>query len=196
MENQTINKRVLLHQRILRVREGDQSAFAELLAEYTPLVSAEVSRHGATLGEQDVEDLRQIALVALYRAALAFDVAQGEVEFGLYAKICISNALISQLRAIRRRVPEVSVELVSPLEEQGEDPAARVMEEEAFDALYTRIRSHLSAYENRVWSLFMAGHSAKEIAALLSKDTHSVENAVYRIRQKLRAALGADGTRS
>ena len=37
---------------------------------------------------------------------------------------------------------------------------------------------------------------AKEIAAILGKDTHSVENAVYRIRQKLRTALGAQGTRS
>lgn len=196
MEKMTTEKRKNLHDCILRVREGDQAAFAKLLAEYTPLISAEVSRHGASLSHEDVEDLRQIALVAFYRAALAFDLLQSEVEFGLYAKICISNALVSQLRVLRRRVPEVSVETLSPLEEQSEDPAAAVMEQEALDALLARIRRHLSPYESRVWSLFVAGHSAKEIAAMLAKDTHSVENAVYRIRQKLRTALGEGERRS
>ena len=189
MENQTINKRALLHQRILRVREGDQSAFAELLAEYTPLVSAEVSRHGATLGEQDVEDLRQIALLALYRAALGFDLLQSDVEFGLYAKICMANALVSQLRVIGRRRAE------TPLTDtlscaQVDDPAARLMEEEALADLHKRIRAVLSPFELRVWTLYVAGYRSGEIARQLQKDTHSVENAVYRIRQKLRVALG------
>lgn len=196
MNKQTTQKREALYERIRRIREGDQDAFSELLLEYTPLVAAEVSRRSASLTEQDVEDLRQIAVVALYRAALSYDLAQSEVEFGLYAKICISNALVSHYRMLQRRVPEISLESVSLAEESGEDPASRIMEEEALAALYARIRSLLSSYENRVWGLFVAGRSAKEIAQLLHKDTHSVENAVYRIRQKLRAALGEDGLRS
>ena len=194
MDNQTNNKD-MLYTRIRAIREGDQKAFGELLSEYTPLLLSEVLRHGASLSEQDQEDLRQIASVALYRAALAFDLEQSEVAFGLYAKICISNALVSQLRVIRRRVPEISTEMVAPVQEPSEDPARRVMEQEAYALLYARIRSLLSPYENRVWSLFVAGRSTKEIATLLEKDAHSIENAVYRIRQKLRAALG-DGARS
>ena len=196
MNKQTTQKREALYDRIQRIREGDQDAFSELLGEYTPLVAAEVSRRGSGLVEQDVEDLRQIAVVALYRASLSYDLAQSEVEFGLYAKICISNALVSHYRMLLRRVPEISLESVSLAEESAEDPASRIMEEEALAALYARIRSLLSGYENRVWGLFVSGRSAKEIAKLLNKDTHSVENAVYRIRQKLRAALGEDGMRS
>ena len=184
------NKREHLHAYILRVREGDQAAFAEILSEYNPLVSAAVSRRGEGLQAYDLEDMRQIAMIALYRAALSYDLAQDEVEFGLYAKICIDNALVSQLRVLRRRVHEVPFEAVSPMEEPSEDPAARVMEAEAVEALYARIRRHLSPYENRVWGLYVAGHSAKEIAAMLERDTHSVENAVSRIRRKLRTALG------
>ncbi len=187
---ETKNKREHLHACILRVREGDQAAFAELLSEYNPLIGAEVSRRGEGLQVCDLEDMRQIAMIALYRAALAYDLGQSEVEFGLYAKICIGNALVSQLRALRRRVPEVSFELVAPLEEPCEDPAARVMEAEALEALYARIRCHLSPYENRVWGLYVAGHCARDIATMLERDTHSVENAVSRIRRKLRTALG------
>ena len=173
------------------IRTGDQNAFARLLDRYEPLVRAEVSRYACGLDAFDVEDFRQVALLALYRAALNFDLAQSEVEFGLYAKICITNALASQLRLVRRHTFEVSV----PDEWLGEgdhgegDPARRVMEEEAADALHARIRTLLSPLENRVWNLYTAGLSAKEIGRMLGKEPHSVENAVYRIRRKLRLAL-------
>ncbi len=189
-------KKTVLRARLLRLRAQDHSAFDELLDEYNPLICSEVSRHGEGLGSEDIEDLRQLALLALYRAALAFDLEQGEVEFGLYAKICISNALVSQLRIIRRRAQEISTDFMGSLELGAEDPAARIVEQEAFDTLYDRIRTLLSPYENRVWSMYIAGRSSGEIARLLQKDSHSVENAVYRIRQKLRAALGGDTTRN
>lgn len=177
------------------VRAGDQAAFTALLAQYEPLVAGEVARYGAGLCRQDVEDLRQVALLALYRAAQGFDLAQCGVEFGLYAKICISNALISQLRVIRRHLPEIPIAELWPAEEGGgaEDPARRVMEEEAAEALHARIRSLLSPFENRVWNLYTAGYPGGEIARLLGKTPHSIENAVYRIRRKLRASLGERG---
>lgn len=189
MQEQKDTKREQLHTCIQAVRGGDQAAFAALLADYEPLVGAEVNRHATGLGEQDAQDLRQCALLALYRAALNFDLSQCEVEFGLYAKICITNALLSHLRVIRRYRTEISAGEVVYADEVGEDPAARVMQEEAATALYARVRSLLSVYENRVWSLYMAGRSVGEIARHLQKDTHSIENAVYRIRQKLRVAL-------
>ena len=189
MQGQTDEKREQLHSCIQAVRGGDQAAFSALLASYEPLVGAEVTRYATGLGEQDVQDLRQCALLALYRAALNFDLSQCEVEFGLYAKICITNALLSHLRVIRRYRTELSSGDVVYADEVGEDPAARVMQEEAAAALYARVRSLLSPYENRVWSLYMAGRPVGEIARHLQKDTHSIENAVYRIRKKLRAAL-------
>ncbi len=173
------------------IREGDQKAFSALLTAYEPLVCAEVARHTMGVDAFLVEDFRQVALLALYRAALNFDLTQCEVEFGLYAKICISNALASQLRALIRNT-EVSVEdeLLGEGDGGEEDPARRLMEEEALQALHARIRKLLSTFENRVWNLYMAGLSAKEIGRAVGKDTHSIENAVYRIRRKLREALG------
>lgn len=173
------------------VREGDQEAFAQLLALYEPLLHAEVSHHAEGLDSFDAEDFRQVALLAFYRAVLGFDLSQCEVEFGLYAKICIANALVSQLRVVRRRISEVSVadEWFGEGDRGEGDPARRVMEEEAAQQLHARIRTLLSPFENRVWSLYTAGLSAKEIGRMLGKEPHSIENAVYRIRRKLRSAL-------
>ena len=174
------------------VRKGDQQAFSDLLALYEPLVRAEVSRHTSGLEAFDVDDFRQVALLALYRASLNFDLSQSEVEFGLFAKICIGNALSSFLRAWIRNNNELSV----PDEwlgegDQGEgDPARRLMEEEAVQLLLARIRRVLSPFENRVWNLYMAGLSAKKIGRMLDKEPHAIENAVYRIRRKLRSELG------
>ena len=189
MKEISCEKRSEALQCLHRIREGDQAAFATLMELYAPLIGAETARRAAGLCTQDVEDLQQVAALALYRAALGFDLEQNEVEFGLYAKVCISNALNSQLRVIRRYLSEISVQDDVFLREIGEDPAKRVMEQEAAQALCARVRNLLSPYENRVWTLFVTGRSAREIAALLQKDTHSIENAVYRIRQKLRRAL-------
>ena len=178
---------------IRRVREDDQSAFAELLSLYEPLLHAEVARYGAGMCDSDTEDLRQLALLAFYRAARNFDLAQSEVEFGLFAKICISNALISQVRAMSNRATEFSSVSFDEGDGGEGDPARRLMEQEAAEALLSRIRSLLSSYENRVWSLYVAGLSAAQIASRLGKTPRSVENAVYRIRQKLRTALSDRG---
>ena len=186
------DKEILVQNLIFRIRGGDQAAFNELLELYAPLIQAEVARNGEELGDFDREDLRQVAWLALYRASFSFDLEQAEVSFGLFAKICIANALSTQLRAIRRRTVEVPVadEVIALASGEDGDPAGRVREEEDLQLLRSRIRALLSPLENRVWTLYTAGFSAKEIGTRLGKAPRSIENAVYRIRQKLREALG------
>ena len=185
----TENKHQQIENILASVRSGEQSAFVQLLSLYQPLVEAEVARHAASLSHADREDLRQVALVSLYRAALGFDASQKEVEFGFFAKTCITRALISELRVLRRR----SADTLSPEEPVDvfvDDPVTRLIEQEDFAALEARIRALLSPFELRVWMLYLTGHRSGEIARRLEKDTHSIENAVYRIRQKLRKSLG------
>lgn len=178
-----------------RVRKREPKAFDDLLEMYEPLIRAAVTRYTGGLETFDVDDFRQVAWLALYRASLSFDLSQSEVEFGLYAKICINNALSSLLDALKRNHNELSV----PDEwfgegDQGEgDPARRLMEEEAAQLLRARIRKVLSPFEDRVWNLYTRGFSAKEIGRVLGKEPHSIENAVYRIRRKLRSELGQGG---
>ena len=89
---------------ISRVRKEDGVAFEALLKKYTPLIEASVVK---VLGEDLLslygDDFRQEATVVFYNSILTYDMEQHEVEFGLYAKICIANALISQLRVLKNR---------------------------------------------------------------------------------------------
>ena len=177
---------------ILAVRGGDQSAFDALLDQYRPLIDASVARFSSDESfSLYCEDLKQEASVVFYNSILAYDFDQNEVEFGLFAKICIYNALVSFLRALKRRSAEPVAEIPQNLitVQDFEDPSARMLEQERLKSLYAVIRKNLSELEYKVWQLYISGRSAAEIAALLSTDEKSVNNAIYRIRKKLRAVL-------
>ncbi len=174
------------------VREGNENAFEALLEAYEPLIDT-MSRSFANTAEdsESHEDLRQEACIALYKAVQTYDVTQNEISFGLYAKLCVRNRLVSYTRKLRRREPFL------PLEERikaQEDVTQGVVAEEAYMELYRRIEAVLSPYENHVWWLYLSGQTTGAIAAQLGKDERSVQNAVYRIRKKLRVALHPNST--
>jgi len=178
---------------ICRFRAGDETAFDELLLQYQPLIESLVTKfsseeHSAT----SREDLRQEAAVAFYRSLLSYDLEQRDVEFGLYAKICLSNALISKLRARKNPVEEFSYDAKQEIEMVGEseDPAERLLEQERLSALYAVIRETLSEFEYRVWNLYLSGRTTREIGKSVGRDEKSIANAIYRIRKKLRTVLG------
>lgn len=179
-----------------RVKRGDNAAFEELLKQYTPLIEAAVAR---TLGDGEyslyAEDLRQEAALVFYNSILTYDTEQSEVEFGLYAKICISNALVSQFRSLKKiRSDRMALTEDGELPEGAEydEPSASFIEQESLTALYSAIGENLTSLEYRVWRLYMSGRTAKQIGAIVGKDEKSVTNAVYRIRKKLRALLGGN----
>ena len=169
-----------------------QSAFEELLRRYEPLLASLVAKYSDTSDTGLChEDLYQEATVAFYHSILAYDTEQTEVEFGLYAKICISNALVSQLRKWKHRPfePLVESEHENFFVHESEDPSEGILEQERVQALYLVIRNRLSPLEYRIWRYYMSGRTAKEIGTMVGKDEKSVSNAVYRIRKKLRAVL-------
>jgi hypothetical protein len=83
----------------------------------------------------------------------------------------------------------VDAENASAISHDVTDPAKRLIDEEAYLSLYRRIREALSEYENQVWWLYLSGRTASEIGKQLGKDARSVQNAVYRIRRKLRSVI-------
>ncbi len=182
-----------LNDLIREAKKGSQKAFEELLCRYAPLLDSMTERyHTGEFSGQDREDFHQEAVLGFYRALMRYDLEQDKVQFGLFAKECIRNGLISNLRVLRRQASIVLLDddpvpdAQAPL---SDDPASRILEEEAYRSLYGQIRRQLSPYENRIWWLYLSGRTAKEISTLVEKDERSVQNAIYRIRKKLRATI-------
>lgn len=174
-------------------QDGDQKAFEELLRRYTPLIDSLTGRFfsSSTFSVQDREDLRQEALVAFYYALMHFNTAQEDVQFGLYAKECIQNRLISHLRKLKHQNKVLLMESETAIASDAElpDPSLHLVEQEAYVDLCNRVSKLLSEYENRIWWIYLSGRTAKEVAALLQTSERSVQNAIYRIRKKLRSEL-------
>ena len=159
------------------VQNGTQGAFTTLCDQYRPLVLSLVDHFLPLLPDRTLghDDLVQEANIALYRAAMRFDLAQDKVTFGLFAKVCIRNRLVSVLRRQRRLAKAQKVP-------KQPSPARDVW----LHSLYDEIRPLLTDYEEQVLRLRIENYSYKEIAQTLEKDPKSVDNAMCRIRQKIK----------
>lgn len=184
-----------LRQLIKKASEGSDEALLLLCDKYKPLIDAEVRRHtDPQMSDQDIADLKEEARMCFCTAVCNYDYTEENVEFGLYAKICIGNALVSFLRHYNKykgcRIVSIDDVVASSDEEHNCDPMQQLIEEESFNKLKRDIQKNLSPYESRVWWLYVSGMSAADIAKKLdSQDVRSVNNAIYRIRKKLRGVL-------
>lgn len=186
----SVSKDEELRALLLQARDGSAEALRLLRLKYRPLLDSSVSRFFTErMTLQEKEDLREEAEQIFITAVSTFDMEQDAVDFGLYAKICLRNGLVTELRnqTARHRLGIVPLEVRELSHE--EDPATTVVEAERFQKLYQTIQKNLSNYENRVWWGFVSGVSVKQIAREVGKDERSVHNAIYRIRKKLRELL-------
>lgn len=179
-----LNESTDLNLLILRSREHDDLAFAELVSRYTPMMNKLVSSLDPTPADRD--ELFAEACVGLHAAMLKYDLSQSGVTFGLFARICIRHRLIDLLRS-RDGLP------VAPDGEVDEITSAdsldtRLVERETVERLMHIASSILSDYEYRVLLLYMQGYKTGAIATALSRTPKSVDNAKSRIFRRLRAA--------
>ena len=180
------------------VKSGDADAFERLSMRYAQLIDSLLRRY---LYERrfDIEDFRQEAEIALYSAACAYDCRQNKVTFGLFAGTCIKNRIISILRREKRFFRENKITSSAVGDGDGfifvsdmlcsdyyEDPASIAVTSEMYRSTIIEIISKLTAYEKSVFKLYLNGLGAEEIAEKTGRERKSVENAICRIRSKIK----------
>ena len=175
---------------LLRAKNGDDDAFSALVDNYTPMLSAAAAQYRGEVSDQDLEEISQEALLAFHRAIMRYDPLRGNVKFGLYAKVCVNKAIISALRKISRTKKHIEYLPLDDAPGNSEaSPADSVIEREKERSLRRLINDNLSEYESAVWWLCYSGIGTDEIAVRTGRSKKSVENALSRVRRKLRAFL-------
>ncbi len=174
------------------VRSGKPLSFEAIYSLYLPLIDSMTvgccKRYG--ISEADADDVRQEALIALYNAALTYD-ADGKVTFGAYAKVCIRNKIISYIRCFLENDASVS------LDERENDwdfpdfdtPEQLIISKESLCHLNRRIDETLTDFEKSVFTLYIGDMSYSDMANTLAKPIKSIDNAIHRIKAKLRKLL-------
>lgn len=170
---------------ITLARSGDGNAFADLTVTYKPLIDSMSKTYAAKCGNSmyTEDDFVQEASLGFYSAVCTYKESE-KVTFGLYAKICVRNRLVSLLRAAAKKKKELLKK--NEESERFVEPEYRFFENENAVKIEKELERVLSKLEWSVFSLYMENKSYKEIAEILGRSVKTVDNAIYRIKNKLK----------
>lgn len=169
-----------------KINSGEYDLLREIISRYTPVV--QYYAKGLALNDSDVEDLVQDGLIALYSAVKGY--VPDKASFSTFASLCIKRAMIGENRAAVRK-KRVPVELCDSLDETPELAGVKsaeneFIEKENLKTLTDSIRLELSEFEYKVLSAFLSGSSYSAIAEECEVSVKAVDNALKRIRAKLK----------
>lgn len=188
------------------VREGEASGIDELFERYKNVVRSIASTMYLIGGEN--EDLIQEGMIGLFKAVQEYDPGR-DASFGTFARLCITRHIYSAVKASGRKKHIPLNTYVSLYEEKRDDdeggrtvevqdmlrasdttePEQIVLSNEKSEELERAIEQELSPLERNVLELYVTGMSYSDIADVLGKNEKAMDNAIQRIRGKLKKYL-------
>lgn len=192
---------------IMHLRDGEDGIIDFIMNKYKNLVRNK-AKSMYILGA-DGDDLIQEGMIGLFKAIRDFDSGR-DASFFTFADLCISRQMYTAVQASRRQkhIPlntyislnatagrnddrnEDDIALVNILTlKSDQSPEEMVIDKENVEQLEKTIEKELSGLEKQVLDLYLTGMSYTQIAKVLGRDEKSTDNALQRIKNKLRKAL-------
>lgn len=191
---------------ILRLRDGEENITDYIMDKYKNLVKSK-AKSMYILGA-DSDDLIQEGMIGLFKAIRDYDSGR-DASFLTFADLCVSRQMYTAVQASKRQkhIPlntYVSLygsagrnhdgeeeELVNVISDgAGQNPEDVVIDRENVIQLEQTIERELSAFEKQVLDLYLTGMGYQQIAKVLGRDDKSTDNALQRIKTKLKKAIG------
>lgn len=170
---------------VAQVRAGSTQAFSRLAKHYERTLSFFAGRLVVPALEED--DLIQEGLLALSDAANCYDESRG-ASFSTFARHCIYNRMLTargEVAALPTPVEEDETFTDGASTGQAGPETIVVARDE--DRLFDlEVQKRLSPFEYDVLREFLDGYSYKEVAARLHTTAKAVDNALSRVRRKLK----------
>ena len=170
-----------INELVCKVKSNDTASFLELLGMFSHTISS--LAYSFSLPESEHEDLCQEGRMALYRAAMSYD--EKSAKFSTYAITCMTNAMITCAKKYTAQSIGKAYD-ISPEECEGESANGVVTVLELDELLARDGFAGLSQYERQVMSMKLTGYKVGEIAKKIGKEPKSIENTLFRARQKLK----------
>ena len=189
---------------VSQAQELNEDAINILNEKYRPLIQKKCRKYIKYLKNKglELEDLYQECILAFNDAITNFNELD-DVSFYTFQNLCIDRKLVSELVKHNREKNKILNEAV-PLEiyEKGKEvnledlirdnkpnPELGIVQEEDLNLLIDNVLSELTDLEEFVFKLKIEGFNYKEISDILDKDEKSIDNAIQRIKQKMKALL-------
>ncbi len=173
----------------VKAAAGDDKAMAELITQIMPVASAKASYLNFGKSRISDDDLVQEGMLGFLESVKKFDPSKG-ISFKTFADTCIENRIKSALRSNFNSGNAALSGAVS-FDESAEvaslvDPAAIAEDTEQREMILKASEERLSKFELAVLKRRLQYESYSQIAAALRCSEKSVDNALQRIRRKLR----------
>ena len=184
--------------------KGDSAAAEYLIQEYKELVKSKAHLYFMLGGDRD--DIVQEGMIGIFKAIKNYDADKG-ASFKTFADLCVNRQIITAIKSAGRHKHSplnTSLSLDKPMNEGesaqtlGEtlsagidtNPEAAFLMGEMAKLLFSSQESFLSNFERFVLGEMMQGKNYRDIAKEQGISDKSVDNAIQRIRRKIRLFFG------
>ncbi|MCH5193707.1 MAG: sigma-70 family RNA polymerase sigma factor [Oscillospiraceae bacterium] len=169
--------------------DRSRNAVTVLISRYLGLVRKKAGAFYCNGAES--EDLAQEGLLAFMRAVSSFEPERG-AKFSSFAAVCVTNGIRSAVMRLSKGSEESLPEDIDETAKDSVTPENIWLEKETISGLYKEMELLLSEKEWSIFKLYLGGASYGEIAERLDVSEKSVDNAVFRVRKKLKKLLSYD----
>lgn len=182
-------------------KERDEDALNLLHEKYKPLINKKSNKYYKYVSNKGIElsDLIQECLVGFEESIKDYN-PNDNVTFYTFTNICMDRQLLTELKKINREknrilneaIPlesldtEKDINLIDYLKDNTDNPELGLLEELEYQELYDKIKKKLTDFEECVFNLKLQNFNYKEIADILDKDPKSIDNAIQRIKNKIK----------
>lgn len=190
---------------LARYMDGDTAVVDFLMDKYKYLVRQQAGN--MFLLGADHEDLLQEGMIGLFKAIRDYDPGR-DTSFQTFARLCISRQIFTAIEASNRHkhaplnsytsLSETDSEQYKEIRERLiemtaiESPETMLIDKENGRQLEKTLTAELSALEKQVLDLYFIGMSTREIAAILGRTEKATDNALQRMKGKLRKVFGKE----
>lgn len=191
---------------ILMYRDGEEEAAGFLMNKYKNLVRKKAGSMYILGGDR--EDLIQEGMIGLYKAVRDYDMGR-DVNFYTFADLCVSRQMYTAVQASNRQkhLPlntyisiygqsmnseegtkeyDIMNTLVSKIES---NPEEMMIAQENMEQMEQAILKELSHLEKQVFELHLTGMNYTQIAKVLGRDEKSTDNALQRMKAKIKKII-------
>lgn len=178
---------------IIRLRSGEEEISDYLMEKYKGFVRQKARAMFLIGGETD--DLIQEGMIGLFKAVQSYQ-SDKDASFRTFAGMCIDRQLYSAIQNSNRQKHMPLNSYISLSEEPEEtdelegswweNPENIIIDQESTRSLEQEIHRALSSMENRVLEYYLKGYGYIQIAKIMGKTPKSIDNALQRIRGKIR----------
>lgn len=179
-------------------QQKNQNAVEELMERYK-YVPAAVARSYFLIGGAK-EDLLQEGMIGVYRAISTFD--SGKAEFKTYVYSCVKNSIISSIKKSKTKKNQPLNEYVSLsgytegdsdktfiIQDNAFGPEELFINRESENELIETVKNILTKTEYEIFLCYIKGDTYSQIGEQTNRSIKSVDNAIQRIKKKIKELL-------